>query len=248
MTTTADARPANAPGLKLDVGCGELKREGFVGVDILDVADYRCDIANDPLPFEDNSVSHIFSSHCLEHIPPAQMGHVFREFTRVAHDEALLELWHPFSMHRDAFIWDHKTFLNEEHYYHIAYRYPSHWEPLIGGRWILEEVRYNLEPPVLADLMARGVDLEFAVNYLHSVVRELGVSIRVRKTPVQDPVPLFRRTIYAGPRDHPFRVLGRGPYSPSPGVQFPALTIKQASRALGRAVARRLPAVPGRRP
>lgn len=250
--TATEARTGEARGgLRLDIGCGSLKRDGFVGVDLLDVADYQCDIATESLPFADDSVSHIFSSHCLEHIPPAQMGHVFREFTRVARDGALLELWHPFSMHRDAFIWDHKSFLNEEHYYHIAYRFPEHWEPIVGARWTLDEIRYNLEPRILYDLIRRGVDLDFAVNYLHSVVREMGAYIRVHKSPLKSEPPLFRRSLCDGRRDHVFRVLGRGPYAdavgfstalPTPGVRvLMGLFARSAARRLGLSGTKRTP-------
>lgn len=230
--------------LCLDIGCGSLKRDGFVGVDILDVADYQCDIATERLPFPDSSASHIFSSHCLEHIPPAQLAHVFREFTRVAKDGALLELWHPFSMHRDAFIWDHKTFLNEEHYYHIAYRFPDHWEPILGGRWTLDEIRYNVEERIVLDLLRRGVDLDFAVNYLQSVVREMGAFLRVWKSPLTGDPPAFRRSICDGRRDHVFRVVGRGPYADSVGVSTvlgpPGVALM--IRSVARAGVRRLPA------
>lgn len=231
-----------ATDLRLDVGCGSLKREGFIGVDILDVADYQCDIANENLPFADNSASHIFSSHCIEHINPPQLAHVFQEFTRVAKDGALLELWHPFSMHRDAFIFDHKNFLNEEHYYHMTYRFPEHWEPILGARWTLDEIRYGAEQPIVVDLLRRGVDLDFAVNYLHSVVREIGAFIRVHKTPLTSEPPLFRRSICDGRRDHVFRVLGRGPYAESihPSSVLGPPGVGLIARSYARALARRL--------
>jgi hypothetical protein len=251
VTATEARITHDAGGLRLDIGCGSLKREGFLGVDILDVADYQCDIANQDLPFPDDSASHIFSSHCLEHIHPTQLGHVFREFTRVAKDGALLELWHPFSMHRDAFIFDHKSFLNEEHYYHIAYRFPDHWEPILGARWTLDEIRYSVEPRILVDLIQRGVDLDFAVNYLHSVVREIGAFVRVHKTPLVGEPPRFKRSLCDGRRDHVFRVLGRGPYAESVGVSTAIAPMgvrvlmgfyaRAAARRLGFAATRRTP-------
>jgi SAM-dependent methyltransferase len=57
--------------LKLDLGCGQNKREGFTGVDISSVA--KPDVAHDlftfPWPFEDESVEEIHSSHFFEHVP-----------------------------------------------------------------------------------------------------------------------------------------------------------------------------------
>lgn len=70
--------------LEIDVGCGNAKRPGFVGWTSSRGADHLCDLSLEPLPFSDGSVDHLFSSHCLEHIPPDRLAHVFREFTRVA--------------------------------------------------------------------------------------------------------------------------------------------------------------------
>ncbi len=55
---------------KLDLGCGPKKRAGYVGVDALPApgVDYVIDIETEPLPFPDGSVSHVFSSHCPEHL------------------------------------------------------------------------------------------------------------------------------------------------------------------------------------
>src|SRR5881409_1569518 len=152
--------------LKVDVGCGNAKRPGFIGVDLIEGTDYRCDISVERLPFSDASVEHLFSAHCLEHIPPERLGHVFQEFTRVTADDGMIELWHTHALHRDAYIFDHRTFLTEENYYHICYRYPEHWEPILGNRWVLEEIRYNVDAAVIADLRNRNLDLEFGINYL----------------------------------------------------------------------------------
>ena len=48
-----------------------------------DSADIVHNIVEDPLPFEDNSVNIIFTSHTLEHIYPQQLDFVLKEFYRV---------------------------------------------------------------------------------------------------------------------------------------------------------------------
>jgi hypothetical protein len=236
--------------LKIDVGCGTNKRPGFLGVDIMEGADYRCDIAEEALPFADNSVTHLFSSHCLEHIRPDRLGHVFREFTRVVADDGLLELWHPHALHRDAFIFDHKTYLTEEHYYHMCYRSPEHWKPILGERWVLQEVRYNITSAVLRELVTNDVDIEFAIGHLHDVIKELGVLIRVEKGEPRRNPGAFLRVVMEGDRASPLRMLGTGPYVPpeQPGAATvpPELTIKQSSRALIRALRRRAQRTLGR--
>lgn len=55
--------------MKLDLGCGQNKREGFTGVDIWEGADVVCDLFQTPWPFEDDSVDEIWCSHVVEHVP-----------------------------------------------------------------------------------------------------------------------------------------------------------------------------------
>lgn len=59
--------------VKYDLACGNNKQEGFVGVDITKKgtkADIEFNLLTFPWRFaKDNSVSEVFSSHWLEHIP-----------------------------------------------------------------------------------------------------------------------------------------------------------------------------------
>lgn len=57
--------------VKIDIACGQAKREGFKGVDIVDVegVDIVHDLTQYPWPFEDNSVDEVYCSHYIEHIP-----------------------------------------------------------------------------------------------------------------------------------------------------------------------------------
>ena len=56
--------------LKLDLGCGATKREGFLGVDLhqTDAVDVLCDLRGVPWPWPDSSVGEVVSSHFLEHL------------------------------------------------------------------------------------------------------------------------------------------------------------------------------------
>ena len=57
--------------IKIDLACGNAKREGFTGVDYVktDSTDIVHDLTQYPWPFEDNSVDEINCSHYIEHIP-----------------------------------------------------------------------------------------------------------------------------------------------------------------------------------
>lgn len=54
---------------KLDLACGQNKREGFEGVDIFPGADICLNLMRYPWPFEDSSVAEVHCSHFVEHIP-----------------------------------------------------------------------------------------------------------------------------------------------------------------------------------
>lgn len=57
--------------LKLDLGCGQNRREGFTGVDVcaLPGVDVVHDLFKFPWPFKAESVEEAFSSHFFEHVP-----------------------------------------------------------------------------------------------------------------------------------------------------------------------------------
>jgi SAM-dependent methyltransferase len=55
--------------MKLDLACGDNKREGFLGVDRVKLpsVDQVVDLEKFPWPWEDNSVDEIWCSHYIEH-------------------------------------------------------------------------------------------------------------------------------------------------------------------------------------
>lgn len=56
--------------IKLDIGCGRSKKEGFTGLDQLKLpgVDIIHDLNNYPYPFADNSVNEIWMDNILEHL------------------------------------------------------------------------------------------------------------------------------------------------------------------------------------
>ncbi len=52
-------------------------------IDVRKQADVVCDISQEKLPFEDNSIKAIYTSHTLEHIYPHRLPFVISEFYRV---------------------------------------------------------------------------------------------------------------------------------------------------------------------
>ena len=80
--------------LKLDLGCGRHKREGFLGVD--SSPDCGADVVHDlnviPWPFEDASVDEVNCSHFLEHLDGAERIVFMNELYRVMKPGGLLSI------------------------------------------------------------------------------------------------------------------------------------------------------------
>jgi SAM-dependent methyltransferase len=181
----------------IDVGCGDKKQPGAIGIDWVagPGVDQVCDLNLSPLPFPADTVGRIFSSHCIEHLnDPVTL---LREISRVGAHGARVELWHPYSGHHDAFLFDHRAFLNERNYVHMASEAPAFWKDKLGAWWRVEELVFAIPGDVLDELADAEVDPDFAVKYLANVVCELGVLATLDKRtvpPASAPPP---RRVYA---------------------------------------------------
>jgi hypothetical protein len=80
-------RPEFQPVLKLDLGCGPHKKEGFTGVDVypFDGVDQVVDLTKTPWPWKDGSVIEAHASHFLEHLTAWQRVAFCNELDRVLH-------------------------------------------------------------------------------------------------------------------------------------------------------------------
>ncbi len=60
----------NSKQIILNLGCGNKKLSGEIGVDIIDgpMVDVVTDLNQYPLPFKSNSIDIVRSSHCFEHL------------------------------------------------------------------------------------------------------------------------------------------------------------------------------------
>jgi len=71
--------------VKLDLGCGKNKREGFTGVDSrqFDGVDVVHDLSSIPWPWENDSVEEVHCSHFVEHLTAPQRIDFANELCRV---------------------------------------------------------------------------------------------------------------------------------------------------------------------
>jgi hypothetical protein len=79
--------------LKLDLGCGPNKREGFTGVDAIKFP--NVDLVHDlrkVWPWKDNTVDEVHCSHFLEHLTGTERIHFYNELYRVMKSEAKAQI------------------------------------------------------------------------------------------------------------------------------------------------------------
>lgn len=68
--------------VKLNLGCGPKRLEGYINVDLHVDADLKHNLL-EPLPFEDGSIDEVLASHLLEHFSYAESHTVLKDWVRV---------------------------------------------------------------------------------------------------------------------------------------------------------------------
>ncbi|MEE9444056.1 MAG: methyltransferase domain-containing protein [Cocleimonas sp.] len=108
--------------MKLNLGCGNKKKEGFTGVDKYpcDAVDKLADLTKE-LPFEDNSIEEIWLDNVIEHIQdiPALMT----EMNRICQNKAKVTIITPHFSSADS--WRDPT-----HIHHLSYFSMDHFEKM----------------------------------------------------------------------------------------------------------------------
>ena len=112
--------------LKINLGSGYKRYEGFVNVDGDKncYPDYLVNLEKDNLPFEDNSVSEVKAHHILEHIGEGYF-HLLQEIYRVCENGAIIDIEVPHPLH--------ETFMND----------PTHKRPIMVEGMRLFSKKFN---------------------------------------------------------------------------------------------------------
>jgi hypothetical protein len=113
--------------LRLNLGCGMKRHEGYLNVDRFGEPDLRHDLEDTPWPWPDDSVSEILLNHVLEHLgrDPMVYLEIMKELYRVCRDGASIRVVVPH--HR------HDYFLND----------PTHVRPVTADGMTLFSQRLN---------------------------------------------------------------------------------------------------------
>lgn len=96
---------------KLNLGCGLMKLDGYVNVDVSDLVqpDQKVDLNVLPWPFEDDAFQHVVAKDILEHLGSAQVSFVdiIKELYRISENGAVWEIEVPH--HRCDHAYDDPT-------------------------------------------------------------------------------------------------------------------------------------------
>jgi len=129
----------------LDLGCGNKKREGAIGVDFngRTAADVIHDLNSFPYPFEDASFDEIYIDNCLEHLD--DVLRVMEEVYRICKPGGLVKVIVPYFRSIWAFIDPtHKHFFTVDSF---AYFDPAHsicqQYDYTAARFKMEKVVFN---------------------------------------------------------------------------------------------------------
>jgi predicted SAM-dependent methyltransferase len=170
-------------GLKIDIGCGSAKREGFVGIDYVAApgVDHVIDVVREPLPFADNSVSFVHSSHVFEHV--SDPSFLIHEIGRVCADGARIEIITPYAFTDSAFVYGHVAYMTEMPWTHFCVSHRDSHMAMLRGRWLLHNINFIVLPATENELRANNFSVDFAIKYLKGVVLEFEVDMEYQSDP-----------------------------------------------------------------
>jgi len=91
-----EIKAVEEPILKLNFGSGQIKVDGYIGVDLYaPEADLKVDLFSFPLPWKDGEVTEILASHFLEHVPAKLRWPFFDECHRILKPGGLMRIFVP---------------------------------------------------------------------------------------------------------------------------------------------------------
>jgi len=142
--------------VKIDIGCGPSKKEGFVGVDqyAFPGVDHVVRIGNELLPFGEGEVEEVHASHFVEHLTAPERCHLFNELFRVMPPGAKMTMIVPH--------WGSSR----------AYGDPTHQWPPIGEMWfyyLKREWRISQAPHTDKSNWPEGYDCDFDATWGYSM-------------------------------------------------------------------------------
>lgn len=142
--------------MKIDLGCGPNKKEGFIGLDQYPFpnVDHVLRLGADILPFDAGTVEEAHASHFIEHLTATERCHLLNELYRVMKPGAKATIIVPH--------WGSNR----------AYGDPTHQWPPIGEMWFYylgREWRLSQAPHTDKSNWPQGYDCDFDATWGYSL-------------------------------------------------------------------------------
>lgn len=178
--------------MKIDLGCGTKKKEGFIGLDQFPMpgVDHVLQIGTERWPFSDESIEEAYSNHFLEHLTNLNGAneriHFFNELHRVLRPGAkalvILPHWNSERYYGDP---THKEPFSEMGVYYLNREWRIKQAPHTDIKWnphgyccnFDASLGYALHPNFRA---LTGKDKEYAQQWLRGSVQELHLHLTKR--------------------------------------------------------------------
>jgi hypothetical protein len=126
--------------MKIDLGCGPNKREGFIGVDVMqfvrdgkETVDVVHDLGKEKWPWGDDTVEEAHCSHMIEHLTWTERVFFFNELARVckkgAKTQVIFPHWCSMRYYGDP---THKDPISEFAFYYLLKSWRDQNAPHVG--------------------------------------------------------------------------------------------------------------------
>jgi hypothetical protein len=103
MRSKVKVPPKETPPFRIDIGCGKVPKEGFIGIDAINFGQKHVLDVRKGLPFKANSVDEVHSSHFVEHLTGEERIGFFNELHRVMKNGATAHIVTPNWSHACAY-------------------------------------------------------------------------------------------------------------------------------------------------
>ncbi len=161
--------------IKLDLGCGQHKTDGYKGVDKVqfDGVDFVYDLTKFPWPVGDKTVDRIITRHTLEHFSWEDVIKVLNECHRILRADHEMEIIVPlFPSETAVDDPDHKTMFTTETFGRFEPENEFAYEIGVKGFW--RRLQNNWTPQVVPTETSEGLQLLFPKRReLHVILKRL---------------------------------------------------------------------------